>query len=203
VEPPGAGLPDRRPGPRVGDLSKSDGRSRGSRPAVGPVRIGATVAALALVLTSTGDLVVLGAALALAAADRAVFVTSALVAAASVGRWGSVSLAALAGDQAVLGWAGGTGEVAAVASSWAAGIALVVGAGGLRPRSVVVAVGLLAALVVTGPAATSTVDAAVRAGAGIAGVALALASARWLPRRAAAVTGVALGAIAAGLAVAS
>lgn len=91
------------------------------------VRTGAAVAALVLAVLSRGDALVLAALLALAAwRPPALVVIPALV--ASSWRWGSTSLEALAGAQAVLGPAGLVGPPAAAAASWLAGIALLLSA---------------------------------------------------------------------------
>jgi hypothetical protein len=160
-------------------------------------------ATLALVLTSTGDALLVAVALGVAAADRAAFVTVGLAALAVLGRWGTTSLAALAGGQAVIGPAGVTGSAPSVASAWLAAAALVAVAAGRRWLPATLALGVLAALVVAGPAATSPVDAVVRAAAAVVGASAAALSRRVMPRRLGVAAALALGAAGAGLALAS
>jgi hypothetical protein len=102
---------------------------------------------------------------------------------AVLGRWGSSSLAALAGGQAVLGAAGWTGRPALVLSSWAAAATLL--AACPEGRVQVVAFGLAASAMVAGPevvgAPAGTV--ALRLAGSVAGIAAAAVVARALPRR--------------------
>ena len=92
------------------------------------LRLALAAAAVLLAVLSRGDAVVL--ALVLAVAVWRPLPAAALVAAlaASSWRWGSTSMEALAGDQAVLGPAGWVGPGAAAAGSWLAAVALVVAA---------------------------------------------------------------------------
>jgi hypothetical protein len=152
---------------------------------------------LALALTSSGDVLLLAAALGLAAADRAVFIVVVLAGVAVLGRWGTTSMAALAGGQAVIGPAGITGAAPSVASAWLAATALVAVASGRRWLPVAVALGLLAGLLVAGPSATSPADAGVRAGAAIAGVGAAVLVRRFVPRRGGTIAALVLGVAAA------
>jgi hypothetical protein len=82
------------------------------------------IAALVLAITSRGDLVVLAVLLAAAGANGTHVVAIAMACAAALVRWGSSSLGAIAGAQAVLGPAGWTGDAAGVASAWLAAAAL-------------------------------------------------------------------------------
>jgi hypothetical protein len=140
--------------------------------------LAAVAAALALVLTSAGDTFLLAAVLGLAAADLTVLASGALVAIAVLARWGTTSLAGLAGAQAVLGPAGWRGSVLASASAWCAAAALIAAAGTTRRTSIAVALGLAAGLVVAGPAAARADAALVRAAGAAVGVVLALVCAR-------------------------
>lgn len=178
-----------------------------------PLRTAAAVAALVLAVLSRGDVVVLAALLACAAWHPPALgaVVPALL--ASAWRWGSTSLDALAGAQAVLGPAGWTGTAAAAASSWLAAVALVLAVPGrLRPPPIEVggmggphgaldapnlvlagATGAAAAVVVAGPAVGGAVW--VRVLATVVATALALVVTAWrTPRRATLVDGVAIAA---------
>ena len=128
----------------------------GARPTLSLRQVAAAGAAIALAISSRGDALLLVIVLGLLAADsaRAVGVAGALV--GSMLRWGTTSLGAIAGAQAVLGPAGWTGSGIAVASAWVGAAALVVA----TPVSPPTHVGLLAAaapfglaagLVVVGP----------------------------------------------------
>jgi hypothetical protein len=165
VEPPLAVVPRRGPAPH---------RS---------LRLGAGAAAAAVALSSSGDAILLAVLLGLASVDLAVAGVGALVALGVLARWGTTSLASLAGIQAVLGPAGVRGDLLAVGSSWAAAVALLVTAAALRGRTTGVLLGLTAALVVAGPAAAGgPAAAAVRMGAALAGGLLGAAVAGRLPR---------------------
>jgi hypothetical protein len=98
---------------------------------------------------AAGDVLLLGALLAVVAVDLLAGAGVALAAASVLVRWGSSSLGALAGDQAVIGAAGWTGPIALVLSSWCAAVAIVIA----TPRGVLpaLAFGLAAASVVAGP----------------------------------------------------
>lgn len=171
MEPPVADLSGRRQGDRVG--------------AVAPLRLAAAAAALALGLASSGDALLLAVLLGVAAADGVVFGAAAVVALSTLVRWGSTSMPALAGAQAVLGPAVVTGSDLAVGSSIAAAAALVfAGALAERPRVATAApAGVWAGLLVAGPAATTSSDLAFRAGGAAGGIVVALLVARWVPRR--------------------
>jgi hypothetical protein len=136
-------------------------------------------AALVLAATSRGELAVLGLlllvpdALRRGVALRAVAVAGAVF--ASSWRWGTTSLEALAGVQAVLGPAGGIGPAAGATGSWLAAIALVLALGRGRDPVRVAAVGATAAAILAGPASGGEVPVrvAVAVGATAAGLALA------------------------------
>jgi hypothetical protein len=108
-----------------------------------------------------------------------------LAATAVLVRWGSPSLSAVAGGQAVLGPALVVGSTAAALSAVAAAVAIVLSA---RDRLTAPAFGIAAATVAAGPAFPH--DLAVRVAGLVVGVALAVAATR-LPRP---VTTVAVGA---------
>lgn len=102
------------------------------------VRTGAAVAALVLAGLSRGDALVLAALLAVTAWRlTALALIPALI--ASSWRWGSTSLDALAGAQAVLGPAGIVGPATAASASWLAAIAILLSVpahvGGMRDRN--------------------------------------------------------------------
>lgn len=88
------------------------------------LRAAAAVAALVLAVLSRGDALVL-AALLVVAAGRAPALAVVPALAASSWRWGSTSLEALAGGQAVLGPAGWVEPPSAAASAWLAALAIV------------------------------------------------------------------------------
>ena len=89
------------------------------------LRTAAAAAAVVLAVLSRGDVLVLGALLVVVAWRLpALAVLPALVAASW--RWGSTSLDALAGAQAVLGPAGFVGPTTAAAASWLAAVAILV-----------------------------------------------------------------------------
>jgi hypothetical protein len=114
--------------------------------------VGLAAGAALLATASRGDALVLGlllVALGLAPTTGAA-VAGALV--ASSWRWGTTSLEALAGAQAVLGPAGGVGSSASAAGSWLAAGAIVL-ALGRRPDPVrAVPAGIAAAALLAGPA---------------------------------------------------
>jgi hypothetical protein len=118
-------------------------------PAAAPaVALGAVVLAGA----SRGEAVVLGLLLVALELRPTTVVAVAGALGASCWRWGSTSLDALAGAQAVLGPAGGVGPTAAAAGAWLGALALVL-ALGRRPDPVrALPAGLAAAAVLAGPA---------------------------------------------------
>jgi len=111
------------------------------------------------------------ALLGMAAADATAFAAVALAAVAMMVRWGSGSLSALAGGQAVLGPAGLAGSGAAIGAAWYAAVATVLASPG---GWLAFPFGAAAAVIVAGPAAVSAGSAAERAGAAVVGVGLAL-----------------------------
>ena len=164
------------------------------------LRLAAAAAALVLVGTSSGDVFVVAVLLGAVASDAIGFGALLLATVATVARWGSSGLPALAGGQAVLGAAGVYGTAAAVGSAWyaAATFALV------SPGSwLAVPFGATAGLLVAGPGALSGRLALVRAAGALGGVAVALLVPRLVPSRLAARVAVALGALALLLAVGS
>ena len=192
MEPPGPHLPGRPPA--AVDVHLSDG---GATTGAGPVGLAAVAAATALAGTSSGDVVLLAVLLGLAAGDLTAGVCAALALAALAVRWGSTSLDAIAGAQAVLGAGGLVGPAAAVAAAWAAGAALV-----LAPRREwqTVAFGAASAVCVAGPSIAGFGDAVVRVAGVTAGVGAALVLGRRVPAPARARA--ALGSAAAALALA-
>lgn len=167
--------------------------------------VAAAAAATMMALGSTGDVLLLGVLLGLAAADYAAGAAGVLAGIAVVGRWGTTSLAALAGGQAVLGAAGWTGSDAQVASSWlAVGALLVVCPAALVPAA---AFGATAAALVAGPAVDTgspAADIALRVVAAVAGTVAAMVVARVArrsPRKVRDGLAIALGAAAALVAV--
>jgi len=141
------------------------------------------VAALAMAISSRGDVVVLALLLGFGAMRRASGVAIALALTASLVRWGSPSLGAIAGAQAVLGPAGWTGSAAAVASAWLAAVALLLAAVPLsRANNLVLALWLApfaiaAADVSVGPAPGGALP--LRVVASVVAMAAAVALARW------------------------
>jgi hypothetical protein len=131
------------------------------------------VAALVLAVTSKGDALVLGVVLLLLELRPATFVAVSAALAASSWRWGSTSLDALAGAQAVLGPAGWVGPTAAAAGSWLAALALLLTLSRGTDPIRLAAIGATVAAVVAGPGPGGQL--AVRAGVAVAAAAAALA----------------------------
>lgn len=142
------------------------------------LRAAVSAAALALALLSRGDAVVLAVLLGAAAwhLPSAGAVLAALV--ASSWRWGSTSLEALAGDQAVLGAAGLVGPGRAAASAWVAALAVVLASPATRWRRLRIEAlrggaaaerPLLDVGVATSAAASGAVSAAIVAGPSLGG----------------------------------
>lgn len=176
MEPPGAHVPGRRLSRLTAPQTRS-GRVPGGPGATGPdqnglrakprlVPLGAATGLAMMAATASGDVFAAAVLLGLAAADIAAGAVGVLVGVAVVGRWGSSSLAALSGGQAVVGAAGWSGPVAMVLSSWATAFAIVLACPRRRPVPTaategatgvslagVLACGLLAAALVAGPAA--------------------------------------------------
>jgi hypothetical protein len=131
-----------------------------------------------LLVGSIGDGAVVVLLLALAAADVAPVVVALLVAVTTVLRFGSSSLDAVAGAQAVLGAGGVVGPARAAAATWLAAGALVLAApGGVQA----VPFGVAAGALVAGPAPRTPADLLVRAGGALVGGAVAWMAGRWLP----------------------
>lgn len=146
------------------------------------LRLGLATAVAAMVATSTGDVLVVSVALGLLAADAVVGATALLAGLATVARWSSSSLGALAGGQAVVGAAGWTGPWPSVVSSWVAAVALVLVCP--RGRAAPVAFGLAAAALVAGPAVGGSLgNLTLRVAASAVAVAAAALFARRIPRR--------------------
>jgi hypothetical protein len=229
LEPPAAHVPARRPrqgvaGPHLGLQSEAltppavPARTRpaatahrldGSMPWGHALAAGAAAAAVLMAVTSTGDVILLGVLLGLAASgavvDGAVAgAVGVLAGAGVVGRWGTSSLAALAGGQAVVGAGGWTGSAALVASSWGSALALLlVCPAGLAPAA---AFGAAASQLVAGPALADNSSAgavAHRVLAPLAGAGAAVVMARLVPRQVARVAAVGAAVISAALAFAS
>lgn len=139
--------------------------------------------ALALALTSRGDVVVLALLLGFGSARRSSGIAAAAALAAALVRWGSPGLGAIAGAQGVLGPAGWTGSSFAVASAWLGATALVLAAVSLDRRSVVVTAlsvspfAIAAADLVVGPAPGGAL--ALRVVASVAAVIVTTLVARW------------------------
>lgn len=140
----------------------------------------AALAAAVLAVTSTGSLVVVALLIGVATLDRRSGAAVALVAVAVSLRFGTTTLGDLAGVQSVLGPAVSVGPELAAASAWCAGGAVLlatrvppVAGAERRPWrfAVPLATGLLAAALVAGPGPD---DLLLRAGASVAGVALAV-----------------------------
>jgi hypothetical protein len=166
--------------------------------------VGAAGAAVIMAVTSTGDVILLGVLLGLAASDAVAGGVGVLAGAGVVGRWGTSSLAALAGGQAVVGAGGWTGSAALVASSWGGAVALLlVCPPGLAPAA---GFGAAAAQLVAGPALadnSSGAAVALRVLAPLAGAGLAMVTARLVPRPVARAGAIALAAAATALAFAA
>ena len=166
-------------------------RTRAYRPLT-TVQLGAVAGAAVMALSSTGDVLLLGALLGLAAGDLEAGAASVLAGLVVLGRFGTTSLAALAGAQHVVGPAGTTGPVLLAAAAWCAAMALALST---RGEAVVAAVfGLAAADVVAGPAAVNGGQAvAVRAAASLVAVAVTWFIGGWVPPRLARVAAVVAG----------
>jgi hypothetical protein len=135
------------------------------------------VAALVLAISSHGDAIVLAVALVLALPRPTTVVAVGGALLASSWRWGSTSLNALAGAQAVLGPAGWVGPRTAVASTWLAGAAVVLAMSRGTDVIRVLAVGAVAAALVAGPGPGGDLWIRFVAGAAAAAVAWGVATA--------------------------
>jgi hypothetical protein len=151
-----------------------------------------------LAAASSGDALMVAVLLGAVAGDVFAFGAVLLAATAVLARWGTGSLAALAGGQAVLGPAGVHGTGAAIGSAWYAGAAIVLASPGGWPA---IPFGAAAGLVIAGPAVTSVATGATRLGAAALGITAALLVPRFLPARLAGRVGVAFGVLALLLAV--
>ncbi len=202
---------------RSDHVSGGPGHAKGDQNAGVPGRagllsLGAAVGLAMMTAVSTGDALAAGVLLGLAAADLIAGTVGVLVGIAVIGRWGSSSLAALAGGQAVFGAAGWRGPPGMVVSSSAAAAAVLLVCPRVpRPSTSrpampfvgVVACGIFAAALVAGPAtggnAASVI--ALRVMTSLLGVVLAAVIARVCPRRIAHGAGVVAAVAAAALAV--
>jgi hypothetical protein len=155
-------------------------RARSYRPLT-TLQVGAAAGAAVMAVSSTGDVLLLGALLGVAAGDLVVGTAAVLAGLTMLGRFGSTSLTALAGAQHVVGPAGSTGPVLLAAAAWCAALALILGS---RGELVVAAVfGLAAADVVAGPAANGGQALAMRVAASLVAVAVAWFAGGWIPPR--------------------
>jgi hypothetical protein len=158
-----------------------------------------------MALSSTGDVLVLGVVLGLAAGEVTAGAAGVLAALVVLGRFGSSSLTALAGAQQVVGPAGVTGPAALAAATWCAGLALTLASSG--EILVALAFGLAAADVVAGPAAIpfrhGGGPVALRLAASFVAVALAWFVGGWVPPRLARLVAVVAGVAGAVLVLAS
>jgi len=146
-----------------------------------------------MAMSSTGDVLLLAVLLGVAAADVTVGAATVLAGLAVLGRFGSTSLAALAGAQHVVGPAGTTGPVALAGAMWCAGLAFVLGSRG--ELLVSVAFGLAAASVVAGPAVHGADALAIRTASSLLAVTVAWYVGGWVPPRLARVAAVSAGAL--------
>ena len=154
------------------------------------------IAVLAVLVATRGDAIAVGLLLGLVAGRLRPALGAGLALAAVSVRWGSTSLEAIAGAQAVLGPAGITGGVADVAAVWLAGVSLLLAGGttadapevartaGRRPPRPVahwvhpVVFGVAAALAVAGPGPGGALWVRVVASVTAAGVCVVLAAQR-------------------------
>ena len=160
LEPPGPHVPPRR---------------RLSTPAL--LRLAAATTALVLAVSSRGDAIGLAVALGLSAWRPAPAIAVAGALTATSWRWGSSSLEAISGAQAVLGPAGWVGPPLAATGSWLAAAAIVAACPSRAARGqrllAALASGAAAAVVVAGPAPGG--DLWARLLVGLVGAALAYA----------------------------
>lgn len=172
VEPPGPELPVRS---ILNDL--------------GPRAIYLALAAATVVLgvSSRGDALVLASVLAGVVGLRVAASAVVLAVIASSWRWGSTSLEALSGAQAVLGPAGGVGPATAALGSWLAGVAILFALA--RPTEVegwfgavevarAAAAGVAVSAVLAGPAPGGDLLARAVVGLGVSAAAVGLAMVR-------------------------
>ena len=177
-------------------------RARHHHPLTAPQRAAAAGAAL-MALTSTGDVLLLGAVLGFAAGELTVAAAGVLAGFVVVGRFGSSSLTALAGAQHVIGPAGVTGSTLLAAAAWCAASAVALASPGELVAAA--AFGVAAADLVAGPAVQLDHGAslAVRVAASFVGVAVAWFVGGWIPPRLARVAAVAAGVLGVALVLAS
>lgn len=135
----------------------------------------AAVAALVLAITSRGELAVLAILLVLPDVSLASVVAVLGAVVASSWRWGTTSLEALAGAQAVLGPAGGVGPAGAAAGSWLAALALLLALSRGSEPVRFAAIGATVAAVLAGPAPGGELPVRVAVGVGAAAAAYGLA----------------------------
>jgi hypothetical protein len=145
------------------------------------LQVGAIAGAGVMALTSAGDVLLLAVLLGVAAADVEAGGASVLAGLVVLGRFGSTSLAALAGAQHVIGPAGTSGPVLLAAASWCAAFALLFSTG--AEFAIALVFGLAAADVVAGPAAHSAESLAIRVAASLVAVAMAWFVGGWIPPR--------------------
>ena len=161
------------------------------------VPLAAAVAATLLALTATGDTVLLSVLLGLSSMSPLAGGVAAGAAAAVLLRWGTTSLGAVAGAQAVLGPAAVVGSTTEAASALLAAAALVL----VSPRGwAAVPFGASAALIAAGPMATGLEEAILRLVTTVIGAVVAMAAGRWLPARVASKVAVAVVVVAVALA---
>lgn len=134
-----------------------------------------------MALTSSGEVVLLATLLGIAAADLTSAAVATLAVTAVALRWGAVSLEAIAGAQAVLGPGASVGPLAAAASMWCAGGALLLSR---APGWAAPVFGVAAGLALAGPAATGAGPVVVRLSAAFAGAFVAVVVRRRAPRSA-------------------
>lgn len=149
------------------------------RPA-SPTQLALAAAAAALLVTTTGDALLACVLIGLAVGDAVVGGVAAAAVLGTLARFGSTSLAGVAGAQAVLGPAVLVGPVAGAVGSGLLALACVAAA----PRREwwsAVPLGLLAGVVAFGPSAVSWPDAVVRLGGAAVGVGLVVFAAPRLP----------------------
>jgi hypothetical protein len=136
---------------------------------------------VALVLTSTGDGLLAAVLLGVCTGDPLPGTVAVAAVLGGLARFGTTSLPALAGAQAVLGPAVAVGPAVGALASGLAGLALVVVAPSAWRDWRGWAFGLLAGLVAIGPAASSLADGLVRAAGAVVGVGLVVVGQRWWP----------------------
>jgi len=155
-------------------------RTRAHRPLT-TLQLGAAAGAAVMAVTSAGDVLLLAALLGVAAASVETGAASVLAGLVVLGRFGTTSLAALAGAQHVVGPAGTTGPVLLATASWCAAAAVILST---RAEFTVAAVfGVAAASVVAGPAAHGAESFAIRVAASLLAVAMAWFVGGWVPPR--------------------